>query len=167
MKTLVYGMQSSGASYITWRLSQDPNTISVLDLCCHAAPTSLHDESENYDVIMKCVANTMHSFDEIVETFQPDVKILVTRNMDDIVKSLEQKSYRNDAGTIPQKIEVFENVVKKYGPYFDKVIAYEDIVKEPFEPTRSVEEIVEFNSTNSEWCRNNYRVMWGIGGIHA
>ena len=167
MKTLVYGMQSSGASYITWRLSQDPNTISVLDLFAHASAPAFNLEHKSHDVIVKCAAVTLYGLDDQIECFAPDRLILVTRKMKDVVQSLSTKPYRNYGGLVSQKCEVFKREVSKHKADFDEVIAYEDICKIPFVPTRSVGEIVEFNIAHSKWCAANFNIAWGTGNIHA
>lgn len=98
MKTLVYGMQSSGASFVAFCLAQKPNTIAVVDLFCREEAPTLDGEADGCDVVLKCVVNTIVPFQKQLERFRPDRVLLVTRNVDDVAASLGAKPYRDLGG---------------------------------------------------------------------
>ena len=167
MKTLVYGMQSSGASFVTFCLAQKPNTIAVIDLFCREEAPRLDEEADGRGVILKCVVNTVVPLKTQVERFRPDRLLLVTRNVDDVAASLGAKPYRDLGGPMKQKLDIYQDVLLRRLHLFDTVISYERFAADPPEIHRSRQEIVNFNATHSPWCRKYFGRKWGFGGLRS
>lgn len=165
MKTLVYGMQSSGASFVTWTLAQAPGTIAVIDLFCREEAPSLDEEAAKYNVIVKCVVNTKIPLERQIELFRPDRLLLVTRNIDDLRTSLSSKPYRDLGGPLAEKLAIYEDVLRRGLHQFDSVISYERVAARPSEIRRTVEQVVEYSKAHSPWCRKFHHHKWGVGGL--
>ena len=165
MKTLVVGMQSSGASFVTFCLAQQPDTIAVVDLYSGAVAPPLVGESRNRDVILKCTISARIPLQNQIRRFQPDRTILVTRNADAIRASLKQKHYRNQDGSIDAKVRVYRDILMRHLVWFDEIISYERFAANPPPITRTKAEVLEFNKKHSAWCRKYYRKRWGFGGL--
>ncbi len=165
MKTLVYGMQSGGASFVTFCLAQRPNTIAVVDLFCREEAPSLDEEAGRHDVILKCVVNTGVSLQTQIERFRPDRLVLATRNIDDVAASLETKPYRDLGGAIRQKLAIYRDTLLRRLRLFDEVLAYERHAAEPPTICRGQREILDFNAAHSHWCRRFFGRKWGFGGL--
>jgi hypothetical protein len=171
MKTLIYGMQSSGASLFTYWLSQQENSLSVIDLYYNQLMPRLdHD-----DVVVKCVVSKEFSIENQVNSFKPDRVILFVRNPVENYLSLSEKVYANYGGLIKEKFAIMDSCIgqKKY----DIIVRYEDFImgRVPdgigsmsyFNFNRTLDDIKKYNFIHSEWCRFNFRKKWGIGNIHA
>ena len=165
LKTLVYGMQSGGASFVTWRLAQRPGTIAVIDLFCREEAPCLDEEATGHDVILKCVVNMLVPLETQIERFRPDRLVLVTRNIDDLTRSLAGKPYRDLGGSMEAKLAVYQNILFRGLPLFHQVISYERIAAHALETRRTVQEVVEFSKSRSAWCGKFYGHKWGVGGL--
>jgi hypothetical protein len=165
LKTLVYSMQSGGASFVTWGLAQRPGTIAVLDLFCREEAPPLDEEGFAHDVILKCVINTAVPLERQIERFRPDRLVLVTRNIDDLTKSLATKRYRDLGGSMEAKLAVYRNTLLRDLALFDQVISYERFAAHAPEMHRTVREVVEFSKSRSAWCREFFGHKWAVGGL--
>ncbi len=165
MKTLVYSIQSGGASFVTWGLAQRPDTIAVIDLFCREEAPCLDVEAAEYDVILKCVVNTKVPLERQIESFRPDRLVLVTRNIGDLTRSLTTKLYRDLGGSLEAKLAIYHDVLLRGLPLFDEVVSYERFAAHVPENRRTLREIVEFGKSQSAWCRKFYGHKWGLGAL--
>jgi hypothetical protein len=178
-RTLIYGMQSSGASLFAYFLSQRPETIGIIDLWHGCLAPDLAADTAR-DVVLKCVVTERWSFEDHVRSFQPDVKILFLRDEDANRRSLSTKPYRNKSGSIERKFQIV-NECRNHLSWFDHVVHYETFTGQPgtcleqlgdladlgyYAFRRSRDEIIDFNSKNSRWCRKNHLRSWSFGNIH-
>jgi len=165
MKTLVVGMQSSGASFVTFSLAQRPGTIAVVDLYCQELAPSLDAEARQFDVLLKCTITAAIPLTAQIKRFRPDRIVLVTRNVDAIRQSLCRKPWRDQAGTMGQKLAVYQDLLLRRLDQFDQIICYERFIKQPREIVRSPEDILGFNAAHSSWACDNYKTRWGFGAL--
>jgi len=139
MKILVYGMQSSGASLITYFLAQNLQSLGVLDLSSMSqAPVLKWTWAK--DVVVKCVITKKHSFQEHVQSFRPDKTVLVLRHPCHNYVSLKDKKYSGWAGSIEEKFEILEKVAQQK-EIFDLVVHYEDFIFSPEKVITDLKEI--------------------------
>ena len=113
MKQLVIGMQSSGASYVTFMLAQARPCVAVIDLYCEQPAPQLIEESLAHDVILKCTITANIPIEEQIARFSPDNIVLVTRSVVDISRSLNKKRWRDHGGTMEDKIQVYQDILLK------------------------------------------------------
>lgn len=172
MKTLVYGMQSSGATYVAFCLAQPyrldgegPPTVAVLDLFSPEVCPSLDEEARQCDVLVKCTINTGIPLDRHIESFQPDRLVLVTRNIGDVRASLSRKAHRNLGGPLEAKLAAYRSLLETELHRFDRVISYERFRRDGSPVCRNPNEIVEDSRRLSDWCNKNWRRRWGIGAL--
>lgn len=165
MKTLVVGMQSSGASFVTFCLAQGPDTVAVVDLHCRERVPDLDAELAGADLVLKCTITAAVPLAEQVERFRPDRLVLVTRNIDDIRKSLSGKPWRDEAGTLDAKCDVYRDLLLRHLDWFDEVICYERFARTPPAITRSPDAVRRFNAARSAWCRETFGRKWGFGAL--
>lgn len=183
MRVLVYGLQSSGASLFTFFLGQMPSSLVVVDTWIHALTPPLNDvHGETDHIIAKAVVTTKFSVEDHIQSFRPDVTILVVRHPAHNYVSLTRKSYGPLLGTVDEKLRILEHVYQNRS-LFDCVVSYESFVSAP-EPTfsqlqavgvpiqsefytlpRSHQSIVDFNRKVSPWCNANLGRKWGLGNI--
>ncbi len=166
MKTLVVGMQSSGASFVTFALAQRP-MIAIIDLYNRCLAPLLEEESQQYDIILKCTITATIPLIQQFQRFQPDRAILVTRDVDAIRRSLRQKEYRDDMGTMEQKVGVYTLLLLHHMDWFDEVISYERFVKKNHPLVTTISEVTGFTEDHSRWARDNRGVSWGIGNLKS
>lgn len=166
MKTLVVGMQSSGASFVTFGLAQRPDTVAVIDLFCEErVPTELVAETAGADLVLKCTITAAIPLAEQNVRFRPNRLVLVTRNIDDVRASLNDKPWRDEAGTLDAKCDVYRDLLLRHLDWFDEVIAYERFARVAPAITRSPGDILRFNAERSAWCREQYGKKWGFGAL--
>ena len=176
MRIIVYGMQSSGASYFTYFLAQKTNYIGVIDVWS----SELAPFFENNNVILKAVITKKYTIEQHIDKFKPDIKILFTRNIDDNYSSLIKKYYCNHDGKIEEKIKILEEIKLKNNT-FDYIVDYDDFInndlnllkklnnfcdKSSFLYKRTCEEIKQYNMSNSKWCLEEFGKKWGFGNIN-
>lgn len=170
MRTLVYAMQSSGASLFTYWLAQQDDHIAILDLYCDQIAPFIDFKN----VIIKCTIAENVSLEMHKKAFQPDKTILFVRNPIENYLSLCEKAYADKGGSIETKMQILDECINSNS--FDNVIKYEDFImkknlnigdKSNYKFKRSLEQIIKYNNDNSQWCKLNYRKKWGIGNIHA
>lgn len=169
MKTLIYAMQSSGASLFAYWLAQQPKCIGIIDLYnSQVAPAIDHE-----NVIIKCTISKHIKIDEHKQNFKPDKTILFIRNPIENHLSLSEKHYCLEGGSIEEKFAILEQNISSNK--FDMIIKYEDFIMKNIQigdPSyynfeRTLNEIKSYNEINSEWCKHNHKKKWGYGNIHA
>ena len=172
-RILVYALQSSGASWITWMLGQRQRWIVIPDLLNQIPtvedfadlPTSVEG------IIAKATVWPGESLDEHQARFRPHRTILVRRIEAANIDSLTRKG----RGCIEEKLALWNETVKN-GTY-DELIEYEAFQPPPV--LRSLADIEDYNISTSRWCRRGRRRvhvsrggetnrrLWGFGGIRA
>jgi hypothetical protein len=171
MKTLVYAMQSSGASLFSYWLAQKNNCLSVIDLYYNQiAPQLDHD-----NVVVKCVVTKEFSLEDHIASFKPDNLVFFIRNPIENYLSLSEKIYASFGGSIEEKLAILDSRLLQ-GKY-DFLVRYEDFILERvpsglgcasyFDFKRTLDEVKDYNFFHSSWCKNNYKKKWGVGNIHA
>ena len=162
MKTLIYAMQSSGASLYAWYLAQKKDVIGIVDLNNHRLAPPITAES---DIVLKCVITTRWTLEQHVESFKPDKTILYLRDPYQTYSSLVTKVYANKSGTIDEKFRILDQIYQQRDN-FDEVVLYEEFIQKhrDFVFVRSKEEIIRFNESNSEWCKLNPEAPGDKGG---
>jgi hypothetical protein len=81
MRVLIYGMQSSGASAITFTAAQKPDCVAFVDIWSHFAAPQL---GTSRDVVAKVVVTTAFPRSLHRGRFRPDYTILVLRHPADV-----------------------------------------------------------------------------------
>jgi hypothetical protein len=162
MKTLVYGMQCSGASFVAFSLCQHP-CIAIIDLYNHLEAPCL--ESDTDDIILKTTVSMWSTLEEQIDRFRPDKVVLVTRSIDDIMRSLSTKEFRRKGGAWPKKMARYANTLIYHIHRFDEVISYERVVRSGFEIKRTIDDILEYNCKHCEWAEQYYGLRWGFGQL--
>ena len=171
MRTLIYGMQSSGASLFCYWMAQQSGSVAVIDL--------YHDQVapriDHPDVVLKCVVTRSIGIDAHLESFAPDRVIIFCRNPVENCLSLSEKVYANFGGSIDEKMGVLDAILRS--GRFRNVVRYEDFIMGRFpedlgsasnyEFARTIDEVKSYNFENSEWCKQNYKKRWGTGNIHG
>jgi len=171
MKTLVYGMQSSGASLFTYWLAQQRDCLGVIDLYYNQlAPPIEHD-----NVVVKCVASKEFTIEDHMASFKPDRVILFVRNPVENYLSLSEKTYAKYGGSIEEKLSIVDSCLAH--SKYDVLVRYEDFIlrrvpegvgqSSYFDFSRTLDEVKQYNFSHSDWCKDNYKKKWGIGNIHA
>ena len=105
MKILVYGMQSSGASIITYFLAQKPDTLAFLDIFNKEIAPAM-DSAKDTDIVIKCTINPNIPLKKHLDSFKPDKTILVLRHPYYNYASLKNKRF---SGSIDNKFRVLED----------------------------------------------------------
>lgn len=185
-RILVYGMQSSGASLFSYFLSQNPDTLGIIDLNNHRLAPDLPDE---FDIVLKAVVSTRWSLQDHIDSFHPDKTILFIRNPCHNYYSLMDKAYANKSGLLDEKFKLLDHYFEAR-EQFDLTLFYEDFIldysgtieklntigckytEEHYRFSRTPQEIADFNINNSNWCRDNPAAEgpaggWGMGNIHS
>lgn len=180
-RTLICGMQSSGASLFACLLGQTPNSVVIGDLYSQTVAPSLRLP---YPIVLKVTISTRIELADHVASFDPILKILFLRNPFDVFISLDPKRYRNHGGMINKKLRVQEELFYRRHELFDLLIHYEDFIANPsrvverlrdhgldlpadaLEFNRPPRAMFEFNIAHCAWCREHYRSKWGFGNVH-
>jgi hypothetical protein len=170
MKYLIYALQSSGSSLFAFWLSQQPNFIGLIDILdSHITPSIDYP-----NIVAKCTITELFTFEQHKKSFKPDKTVLFVRNPVENYLSLSRKTYKNSCGSIESKFRIFENYFNKK-ELFDHVVFYEQFILKNipraigsldlFSFKRSIKEIVDFNFSKSNWCKENFKKKWDIGNI--
>lgn len=166
MRTLIYGMQNSGASTYTLYLSQKKDCLGIIDLNNHRLAPFIDTP---HDIHLKCVITTRYSLEQHVSAFRPDKIVLFVRNPYENHLSLKNKAYANKSGQMEEKFKILDKVFKSKSR-FDEVIYFEQFIKDHagYRFERSREQIRNFNDKHSIWCKNNPTASgeeggWGFG----
>ncbi|MBN1671920.1 MAG: hypothetical protein JXR37_12850 [Kiritimatiellae bacterium] len=183
MRIFVYGMQSSGASLVTYLLAQKEDSLALIDLFSGEVAPSLPG-SDAADIVVKGVITAAVPLERHVASFNPDKTVLVCRHPYHNFVSLRRKSFRDDDGTVEQKFRILERIFVGRAR-FDLVVLYEDVLTAPDRlvadfrklgwwdrsslrtPTRTPEAIRDDNCRRSAWCAQTYDRKWGFGQLHA
>jgi hypothetical protein len=183
MRILLHGMQSSGASLITYFLAQRAGSVGLVDVWIrHLTPALPSGHASS--VIAKCTVSTLFDFDQHADRFRPERTVLVLRDPVQNYASLQRKPYASEGGGIDEKFEIMERVFQRRSR-FDVVLAYEDFVARPhvalgqlhsagieagadfYEFRRSTARIRRFNFRHDEWCRAKFGISWGFGNVQG
>ena len=183
MRIFLYGMQSSGASLVTFFLAQLPRSVAVVDLWNSFLLPPIDAPGADH-VIGKVVVTTTYEVEDHVTSFQPDRTILVLRHPVHNYASLGRKYYADENGSIDDKFRRLEATFLDRAS-FDLTLLYEDFVLRPG-PTlarmkeiglplemrdyafpRSREEILAFNLAQSRWCREHFEDGWSFGNVQG
>lgn len=162
MRTLIYGMQSSGASIFTYFMGQNKNSVVIVDL-----------QSKNkapyfgciQDVVLKCVINHLYTWGHQVRSFKPHKTILFLRNPFDNFISLYDKKWRNESGPIVYKFRQLEKEFLQRDK-FDAVVNYEDFISCPEKNIQDLnnkgfivnESFLKFNRTLEDMMKFNHKI---------
>lgn len=171
MRTLVYGMQSSGASWVAYCLGQTEDTIVIPDIYYFRA-VPLAKKFGEHDVVLKTTVDLKHTLEEARARFQPSRTVIVVRDEDAVRNSLRRRAktaerdwafMRHGEPEMERKLAEMRRVIGT-PELWDERIDYETF--EPPQLTRSLEEIIRYNWENCQWCRGNaLPQLWGLGGI--
>lgn len=183
MRILLHGMQSSGASLVSFFLGQAARAVAVVDLWNqYLAPDLAVRDAD--PVIVKSVISNSFALDDHVRSFRPDRTILILRHPVHNYVSLARKEYAEQSGSIDDKFRLLEKLFRQRDR-FDAVVLYEEFVREPqtalrrlrdagipadesfYDFPRTTEEIRQFNAEQSEWCERYYEVRWGFGNVRG
>ena len=129
MRILVYGLQSSGASLITYYIAQREYSLAYLDLYQNEIFPKIPDEIKE-DLILKCTISPTVSLAEQINNFKPDKIILVLRDPFTNYASLKLKPYSGSNQELARKLAVLEKVFNA-PDIFDTIINYEDFIFKP------------------------------------
>jgi len=165
-RIFVYGMQSSGASYVAWALSQGDETIGILDVFNHHPAPRAAELPADKLVVCKATVSLRHNVRDHLMRFRPGSVIFVKRDADAILASLRKKSRY---GKRPGEKLVVWGADLVTSCLWDEVVVFEEFVQKPISFTRSLAQVVSYNLEHCEWCRKNYgrrgRRKWGTGGV--
>lgn len=177
MRILLYGMQSSGASAISYLLAQAPACLAFVDVWSMYAGPAIESDR---DIVAKVVVTSAFPLSLHRKRFKPDLTVLVLRHPADVVRSLVSKGYANDDGMIEEKLSILDETFKE-GTEFDSILYYEDFHFSPrtmidfaqsigwpidyralhFPRTREI--IKEANLEG--WPDSATRIKYGMGGF--
>ena len=162
MRTLVVGLQSSGASWVTFNLVQQYKPmVSVIDLFSgHCIPRRFR---RMRNCIVKCKIGVDVTVDDVARAMKPHRMILVQRNINDTVASLKNKAYADNNGQLDEKIRLYREICDTRMSMFDEIIHYECF--QPLPVRYTVADILLFNCDNSRWCAKTYTRAWGFGAL--
>jgi hypothetical protein len=181
VRTLIYGMQSSGASLFTCLLAQIPDSVAIIDLFAQflAPPLTL-----DLPIFLKATISCEISFEDQCRSFNPDRRILFLRNPCDTYQSLSGKRYRDLYGKSIDKLRILDRLFRERKELFDLVVTYEDLIGDPaavlatlqangfalpaesLQFPRGPQQIARFAMDHSDWCRQNYLEQWAFGNMH-
>jgi len=176
VRTLLYAMPSSGATYVAWTMAQKERTIGILDVCKGNA-IQASECPHGLDVVVKDTAGGVkrRRYEKWLSVYKPDRVVLVIRDEKAIRESIIRR-YR--VARVPERFlfrglnsvdELFKEMdaVLAAGVH-DEVINYEDVAANDEPLHRSLFQIAVDNHLYCEWCRYNSRPQrWGFGGIHV
>jgi hypothetical protein len=179
MRIFIYGMQSSGASLLTFLVGQIPRSIVIADLwISYLAPHLMSEEV----IVLKATISDI-PLEVHLDSYQPTMKILHLRHPADITASLEAKFYRDEGGSLETKLQTLDRTFHARDQ-FDLTVFYEDLISNPKEVLRQLRDagiglppeaekfhrkptsIVSDARTSSEWCNLHYNNGWGLGNAH-
>lgn len=134
MRLLIYGMQSSGASTLTFILGQEPTCAAFVDIWSMYAAPALPDSNP---AVVKVVVTTAFPLALHRERFRPDRTILFLRYPTANYRSLATKKYRNHCGFMEEKFAILDREFCDPTSY-DKIIYYEDLIFRPYDVLEAV-----------------------------
>ena len=172
-------MQSSGASLLALLVGQIPRSVVIVDLwTSYLAPRLVSPETTVIKAVISDIPLSAH-----LESYRPTMKILNLRHPIDVVASLEDKVYRDEGGTLKEKLLILEQTFIAR-EQFDLTIFYEDLISHPGTVLRQLRDagislprraekfhrnpasIVSTACEASHWCRLHYNNGWGLGNAH-
>lgn len=183
MRILLYGMQSSGASLVTFFIGQMPRTVTVVDLWNMLLMPRI-DAVDAENVVGKAVVSSLFDFEDHARSFEPDKTVLVLRHPVHNYVALSRKYYADESGGIDDKFRQIEASFRERNR-FDLTLLYEDFVERPEATIRALrdagvpaeedyyafprtqEEMKEFNFKQSAWCREHFESGWAFGNVQG
>lgn len=183
MRVLLYGMQSSGASLVTYFLGQQKRSFAIVDLWSWELVPPLEIPRARH-IFAKCTVTTMHMFEQHVHVFHPDRTVLILRDPAQNYASLRRKHYCDESGPIDDKFRKLEEVYQRRAE-FDLTLTYEDFVSRRrstvnalrsvgidaearhYSFPRSKDAILSYNVRHSDWAREHYNEKWGFGNVQG
>ncbi|MFA7219299.1 MAG: hypothetical protein WC119_02185 [Synergistaceae bacterium] len=132
MKTLIYGMQSSGASLFSYFMGQREDSFVIIDLWDGELAPFIDLKC---DVILKCVIATKFSLEDHKKSYCPDMTILFLRNPCHNLVSLKSKPWGAESRN---KFKLLEKYFLEKDK-FDAIVRYEDLVLRPLEVIRQLD----------------------------
>lgn len=180
-RVLLFGMQSSGASFIAWLAAQGGDTLGVIDLWNPETAPRL-----DYDgpIVLKATVGPI-DLNEHERTFKPSARVLVLRDPRDQISVLDDESFRDYALPLEDKLAAFNHQVAAGLDEFDLVLKYEEVVERPASAVdafralglpmpsdatalpRSINDVVSHARATEPWCHVNWRKRWGTGRINT
>lgn len=171
MRRLLYCMQSSGGSWVTWCLGR-PGEITIPDLCWPVKPPAA-EYVGNQDAIVKVTVTRRYTLQHAITRFKPDWVGLLIRDERAVAQSLLRRYAAGDNSgraylpggpvEIDVKLEKMRRAIASKS--WDEVLLYEDYRYSS--PTVLLPDLIRRNWESCKWCRDNTRPQkWGIGGIH-
>lgn len=165
-RTLIYAMQSSGASAYAFNLgrmaSQRGKTLCIPDLWNPYLAPRLSASSADH-IILKVVVSNRYTLDQHIKSFDPTETFLFRRNREANAISLGSKMYANESGDMDFKFSLFDiEISRNRFP----VIEYESM---PWLPITQYElNAMLLNNTRlSLWAGDTMKTQWGFGGIRT
>lgn len=174
VRTFVYGMPSSGATFVAWTMSQSPRTIGLLDICRTQIP-EVGDLPPGRDVVLKDNPARRRGYSESLRRFRPDRVVMVSRDPDAIRESLTRR-YRaaNQPNLfLPGGLEAIDDGFRRFDAAMslrrhDSVVEYEDVADGDQALERPLLDIAVQNHLRCRWCRpNTHPARWGLGGLRV
>ena len=174
MRTFLYAMPSSGATYVAWTMSQSPRTIGLLDFAMGLVPNPTRFPAR-FDVVAKDTAGSKRSYVDWLRIFKPDRVVIVTKDPSAIRKSIIRRYSKSlhpvrflpgGIASITRRFRALQAAIDLNR--HDEIVRYEDVVASKPELPRSLREIAVQNHLHCEWCRSNsVPTHWHFGGIHV
>lgn len=176
MRTLIYGLQSSGATLFALFLSQGTDTVGILDyLGNEPAPAAIDGPG---DVVCKCTVNAPGpTFADHRAAFRPDRTILFVRDPIQNALRLATKPWRDMGGAFHAKLRLANECLRTWERTFDLLVTYDDFLyRRPtvaamlgvppghYRFCRGVADVHQFNRERCHWCRAHPN-QWGYGDI--
>lgn len=183
MRILLYGMQSSGASLVTYFLGQTPRSVALVDVWIRHLTPSIPTNGARA-VIAKCTVGMQFDLDEHVRRFRPDRTILVLRHPVQNYASLRTKDYVAEGGPLDDKFVKLESEFLNRDR-FDLTLTYEEFVQRQdatverlraigieaspdyYDFRRSTRSIQAFNFAHDPWCEQRFGFGWGFGNVQG
>lgn len=180
VRVLFYGMQSSGASLLTYLAAQGSQTLAVIDLWNPEVAPAL--SGQRGCVVLKATTGPI-DLDVQIDRFKPTATVLVLRHPVDQIAALTRRSYRDYASPLEEKLATFDRLFSERASEFTLVLSYEGLVMHPervagaltgigldlppdaHEFPRALTDIVSYAREQSSWCQRHWRTKWGTGRV--
>jgi hypothetical protein len=172
MRTFIYAMPSSGATFVAWTMSQSPRTIGLLDMCQGEIPEP-RNFPPRFDVVLKDTVGSDRPYNDWLRIFKPDRVVIVTRDLARVEQSLVRRYcesghpirfLRRGAKSIRRLARMLSAEIRRNS--HDEIVRYEDVAASDPDLSRPLMDIAVQNHLHCRWCRNNaIPARWAFGGI--